>query len=164
MPKYLLDSNFFINAHRAWYPFDVVPSFWARVQELAQDGVIASIDKVQQEIIHGNDKLKEWISTNLPKIFFADSSAFITEYARVAQWANSMAHHYKPGALSEFLQADEADAWLVAGALRQGITVVTNEVSNLEMKVRIAIPEPCDYFKVPFCNTIEMFRKLKVTF
>jgi len=45
MPKYLLDSNFFINAHRAWYPFDVVPSFWARVQQLAQDGVIASIDK-----------------------------------------------------------------------------------------------------------------------
>jgi hypothetical protein len=163
MPKYLLDSNFFISAHRSYYPFDVVPSFWERVKELASDGIIASIDKVHHEIVHGNDKLKEWISFNLEKSFFADSSAFIMEYTRVAQWANSMSDHYKPGALNEFLQAEEADAWLVAGAMQQGTTIVTNEVSKPEMKVRIAIPEPCTHFNVSFCNTIEMFRELRVT-
>lgn len=164
MHGYLLDSNFFINAHRFYYPFDVVPSFWARVQDLATRGLIGSIDKVAQEITHGNDVLKQWIGTNLPKGFFVDSSVFINEYAQIAQWANSRSNHYNAGALNEFLQADEADAWLVAGALHHGITVVTNEVSNPEMKVRIAIPEPCNHFGVSFCNTIEMFRRLAVTF
>jgi len=164
MPGYLLDSNFFINAHRFYYPFDVVPSFWARVEDLAKYGMVGSIDKVAQEIMHGNDVLKQWIVTNLPKGFFADSSVFINEYAQIAQWANSNSTHYNAGALNEFLQAEEADAWLVAGALHHGITVVTNEVSKPEMKVRIAIPEPCNHFNVHFCNTIEMFRKLNVTF
>jgi hypothetical protein len=43
-------------------------------------------------------------------------------------------------------------------------TVVTNEVSNPQMKARIAIPEPCNHFGVSFCNTITMFRNLGVTF
>lgn len=164
MPGYLLDSNFFINAHRFYYPFDVVPSFWVRVQDLANRGVIGSIDKVAQEIMHGNDVLKHWIENSLPKGFFADSSIFINEYAQIAQWANSKSEHYNAGALNEFLQAEEADAWLVAGALHGRIVVVTSEVSRPEMKVRIAIPEPCNHFGVSFCNTIEMFRNLGVTF
>ena len=45
---YLLDSNFFIEAFRTSYPFDVVPSFWVKVKELAAEGKIISIDKVQK--------------------------------------------------------------------------------------------------------------------
>lgn len=164
MPSYLLDSNFFINAHRVYYPFDVVPSFWLRVQDLATQGVICSIDKVATEIRNGNDILKDWIDNSLPGNFFIDSTVFIGEYTQVAQWAASRSSHYTQGALAEFLDADEADAWLVAATLTGGQTIVTHEVSNLQMKARIAIPEPCSYFGISFCNTIEMFRNLGVTF
>ena len=38
MAMYLVDSNFFfIQAHRANYPFDVVPGFWITVKNLADD-------------------------------------------------------------------------------------------------------------------------------
>jgi hypothetical protein len=164
MPLFLLDSNFFINAHRVYYPFDVVPSFWTRVQDLANKNLIGSIDKVANEIRHGNDVLKDWIDNSLPKNFFAETSVFINEYAQIAQWAYGRANHYNAGALNEFLQAGEADAWLIAAAMNGRQTVVTHEVSNPEMKSRIAIPEPCNHFNISFCNTIEMFRRLGVTF
>jgi hypothetical protein len=164
MPLHLLDSNFFITAHRFHYPFDVVPSFWIRIQDLATKGVIGSIDKVSKEIRTGNDVLKDWIDNNLPSNFFVDSSVYIEEYAQLAQWAAGKAHHYSTAALSEFLDADEADAWLIATAMNGRQTVVTNEVSNPQMKARIAIPEPCNHFGVSFCNTITMFRNLGVTF
>ncbi len=164
MPLFLLDSNFFINAHRLYYPFDVVPSFWLRVQDLANRGSIGSIDKVANEIKNGNDALKDWIDTSLPQSFFIDTTIFINEYAQVAQWAFSRASHYNQAALNEFLDADEADAWLIAAAMKRNQIIVTNEVSRPEMKIRVAIPEPCDHFNVQFCDTIAMFRNLGVTF
>ena len=164
MPQYLLDSNFFITAHRFHYPFDMVPSFWTRVQDLVHQGLIGSIDKVANEIVHGNDVLSNWIANHLPNGFFQNSALFINEYVQVAQWAHSKAGHYTTGALNEFLHADEADAWLVSAAMNRHVTLVTHEVSRPDMQRRVAIPEPCDYFGVSFCNTIEMFRRLGVSF
>ena len=31
MSKFIVDSNFFIQAHRSIYPLDVVQSFWLKV-------------------------------------------------------------------------------------------------------------------------------------
>ena len=47
MPDYVVDSNFFIQAHQVHYPMDVVPNFWVKVSELAHNGIIGSIDKVE---------------------------------------------------------------------------------------------------------------------
>ncbi|PZF72631.1 DUF4411 family protein [Taibaiella soli] len=161
---YLLDANFFITAHRAHYPFDVVPSFWNKVKELAGQGIIRSLDKVGAEIRKGNDHLKDWADAELPADFFEDSSRHIVAYSRIAQWAAERAFHYSPGAINEFLDADEADAWLIAAASELGNTIVTHEISNPRMKSRIAIPEPCDHFSIQFCNPIQMFRQLGVRF
>jgi hypothetical protein len=50
MVVYILDSNFFIEAHRVSYPVDVAYSFWNKVKQLAENGTIISIDKVRNEI------------------------------------------------------------------------------------------------------------------
>lgn len=52
---YIVDSNFFIQAHRMYYPLDVMPSFWQRVMDLADTGRIISIDKVRNEIVKNKD-------------------------------------------------------------------------------------------------------------
>jgi hypothetical protein len=43
MVVYILDSNFFIEAHRVSYPVDVAYSFWNKVKQLAENGIIISI-------------------------------------------------------------------------------------------------------------------------
>lgn len=113
---YLLDTNFFIDAHRTSFPFDVVPSFWAQVSSLAKSGVIWSIDKVHDEICRNEDELATGIQSELPVNFFQPSAPVLAEYRQVVGWVASMSHHYKSAALSVFMQADEADAWLVAHA------------------------------------------------
>jgi len=87
MDTYIVDSNFFIQAHSMYYPLDVMPSFWRRVMDLANAGRIISIDKVRNEIVKNKDDLTEWCETNLAKGFFHDSQTVIQHYIRVVQWA-----------------------------------------------------------------------------
>lgn len=167
MALFIVDSNFFIEAHRKTYPFDVVPSFWTKIQQLANSGSIYSCDKVHNEICSGKDVLAGWIGSALPASFFKKSSSVLNEYKNVTKWAASSSH-YTSTAISEFLAVDEADAWLVAHAINDSIIdeiiVVTHEKSDPMLKKRIKIPEACNKFGLRFMNTIEMFRQLGQTF
>ena len=162
----MVDSNFFIQAHRATYPLDIAFSFWKKVKQLAEEGKIISIDKIKTEIYSNNDALKEWCQVNLPADFFNSSSQIMASYARVTTWAISRSTHYLTRALNEFLNADEADAFIVAFALADtgNRIVVTQEVSEPNRKNKIKIPDACDAFDVQFVNTMDMFRQLGETF
>lgn len=166
MGVYIVDSNFFIQAHRDTYPLDIAFSFWNKVKQLANDGTIISIDKVRDELYDKNDALESWCKENLPDNFFKDTKDVLNEYQRVISWVFSRSGHYSQNAVNEFLAADEADAFIVAYALNKlsERTIVTQEVSRPEMKSKIKIPEPCNAFNVRYIKAIEMFRELKETF
>lgn len=166
MEVYVLDSNFFIQAHRVSYPLDIAFSFWNKVKQLAEQGRIISIDKVKNELYEKNDALEAWCKANLPEDFFKDSSHVMSAYGQVSTWEISRNEHYLPNALNEFLDADEADAFLIAYALadKTNRIIVTHELSNLNKKNKIKMPEPCNALGVSFCSTIDMFRRLGETF
>ena len=163
---YVLDSNFFLQASKMHYPIDIAPGFWEKVSQLAADGKIISIDKVKAELFTNPDSLTQWIDDNLPADFFkeTDTQIVLTTYGHVCAWAASRSAHYSPGALATFLEADEADAWLVCYAAAHQLTIVTHEVSNPARKSSIKIPDACQPFNVPYLTTIEMFRALGETF
>lgn len=166
MPVFVLDSNFFIEAHRKSYPLDVATGFWNKVRQLAEEGKIISIDKVKKELYDKNDALEEWCRNNLPEDFFKDTSDVMAAYAQVTVWAVSRSEHYLPNALNEFLNVDEADAFLVAYCLADKINriAVTQEVREPNRRNKIKIPDACDALNVTYVSTIEMFRQLKETF
>ncbi len=166
MPIYVVDSNFFVEAHRKTYPLDVAHSFWEKVKELAARQQIFSIDKVRNEIYDHEDALRNWCIANLPQDFFKDTTTAVAEYERVASWASSKNGHYLPNALAEFLHADEADAFIVAYSLADPVNriLVTQETSEPNRKNKVKIPEACIANGVDYCNTIEMFRRLGETF
>ena len=167
MSKYIVDSNVFIQAHRAYYPLDVVTSFWAKMRSIALDGCIISIDKVKKEIFDGSsheDELKEWCENNLPDDFFYNTDDVLNNYIQIVSWVNSMNHHYTERAIQEFLETDLADPWLVAFAMSNGFTIVTYEKSEPNRKSRVKIPEVCNRFNVKHINTIEMLRELNENF
>lgn len=62
--------------------------------------------------------------------------------------------------MEEFLDADEADAWIIAYAL----IITTHEKSQPDSKKKIKIPEPCNALGVTFVDTIEMLRRLNTQF
>ncbi len=163
---YIVDTNFFIQAHKAYYPLDVVPSFWNKIKFLAKEEKIVSIDKVQNEIYKNNDDLTKWCKDNLPQYFFKSTSNIFQSYQKVIFWAESRKNHYTSAALAEFLDADEADAFLIAYTLTNNSKriVVTQEISEPNAKRKVKIPDACLALNVRFVNVMDMFRQLKETF
>lgn len=168
MPNFLLDSNFFIQAHRIIYPLDVVTGFWNKVKELASEEKIISIDKVKNEIYKNEDELKKWMNVNLSPQFFKDSQLpeVLVNYSKIVHWAQARSDFYIQRALTDFLEYENADSWLVAYALtlNKDCILVTQEVSQPNRKSSIKIPDVCNAFGIQAMNTIEMFRILKETF
>lgn len=167
MNRYIVDSNFFIQAHRSIYPLDVVQSFWLKVKALSQKETIVSIDKVRKEIYDNSsheDELKRWCEANLPNDFFVNTDTVLENYISIAEWTHSMSHHFTSNAIQEFLETDLADPWLIAFAMSNNWTIVTYEKSQPERKNRIKVPEVCNHFNVKYIDTIEMFRELRESF
>lgn len=164
--EYVLDSNFFIEAHRSTYPLDVATGFWSKLKELADLGIVVSIDKVRNELYDKNDALEAWCRTNLSEDFFKDSTAVISAYTTVVGWAPSRIPPYLQGALNDFMDADRADAYLIAYALANSAdrTLVTQEVSSPNKLNVVKIPDGCNALGVRHMNTIEMFRDIGATF
>lgn len=166
MTIFVVDSNFFIQAHRMYYPLDIAFSFWNKVKELSERGQIISIDKVKNELYDKNDALEHWCIANLPEDFFKSTDDIATTYGQVTAWCISRNNHYNQNAINEFLDADEADAFLVAYSLADlnNRTIVTYETSDPNRKNKVKIPEPCNVFNVRFLNTMQMLRELGETF
>lgn len=163
--KYLLDSNVFIQAHRMHYPFDVVPTFWNKIIDLANRELILSIDKVKKEICDMSrpDELSTWCTNNIDSNFFVDTSSCVDKYGEIAIWTHSNAQ-YIQNAKDEFLKTDLADPWLIAYAIKNGCIIVTHETSDPNAKKRIKIPEPCVHFGIQYMTPIQMFRSLRESF
>lgn len=157
---FLLDSNFFIEAYRNSYPFDVFPSFWNKVRELAEAGQIISIDKVKKELHQNKDELSKWCDDNLPVDFFRDTTDVLPNYTLLINWVYTKSEQYSQPAISEFLDASEADAWLVAYAMTNGNNIVTYEVSSPNSKNKVKLPDAAASFNILCVKTTEMFRLL----
>ncbi|MDN5210776.1 DUF4411 family protein [Fulvivirgaceae bacterium BMA12] len=165
MSVYLVDTNFFIQAHRATYPLDVAKSFWEKLSKLALEGKIISIDRVKHEIYENEDDLKDWCIDNLPNNFFKSTRSIASEYGKAVEWAMSRNDHYTQAALAEFMDDRNADAWLVSYALAHtGLIIVTQEKSEPAIKRKIKIPEACAPFDIKYLNTVGMFRELGESF
>ena len=88
---YLLDTNIFVETKKRFAPINVGVSFWAMLNRLADEGTIASIDKVKDEINVLGDDLTAWSAAQLPQGFYLSTStaAVIGNYATVINWANN---------------------------------------------------------------------------
>ncbi len=155
--KYWLDTSVLIQAARTYYAHDFCPGFW---DFLAREAQIVSIEKVEKEIARGKDRLANWISSQSKPIEFypINDPQVIKEYRLLQQWANGSNSQYSPNARQEFAQADNADPWLIATAKAKGGVVVTHEKPNPDIRRRIPIPNVCQAFHVPYCDTWTLIR------
>ena len=59
-PKYLIDTNVLVQAHRLYYQFGFCNGFWDWILTINEGGCLG-IDKVYEEIIKNKDELASWI-------------------------------------------------------------------------------------------------------
>jgi hypothetical protein len=161
---YVIDANIFIEAARTYYAFDIAKPFWDGLVNFAKAGKIVSVDKVYDEIMNGNDALKDWADSDFKRFFHKAETIPITEhYAEIVIWAASEPQ-YSQNAKDDFMLRERADAWVISYAKNHKCTVVTSEVKDQRITVSIPIPNVCENFKIPFCNTFKLLRELNFKF
>ena len=57
---YLVDSNVLIEAKNRYYAFDNAPGFWEWLERAHRAGRVFSIEKVEEELLRGDDELAKW--------------------------------------------------------------------------------------------------------
>lgn len=164
MKIYIIDANIFMQAARSYYSFDIAQRFWDSLVDYANDGKLISVDKVFQEIKAGreDDPLLLWSKDYFIEYFDTTQIAPIVQaYADLICWAGNS--DYSQAAKDEFMEDDNADAWIIAYAKANNGIVVTFEKTSSK-KSKIPIPHVCDEFQIEYCDTFEMLESLKFTF
>ncbi len=156
---YLLDSNIFIQAKNLHYGFDFCPAFWDWVVNQNAAELVASIEKVGDELEGGADDLADWAKKQGPNFFLKPDNTILPALTKVSAWASSQ--NYEAAAVNTFLQV--ADYYLVAHALAHSLTVVTHEVPANSPK-KIKIPNVCIGLKIKCMTPYEMLRKERARF
>jgi hypothetical protein len=156
---YLLDSNVFIQAKNLHYGLDFCPGFWDWLIASNRTGLVASIEKVGDELLAGADELSDWTKARDDAFFLKPDQSILPSLSAVSAWATSQ--QYLPAAVSTFLQL--ADYYVVAHAHAGGHTVVTHEVPSGSTR-RIKIPDACIGVNVKCVTPFEMLRTERARF
>ena len=130
--EYLFDTNIFVESKKN-LPMDVWPTFWTKMVELINSGIVHSIDKVKDEIDRGGDELTDWIHNNAPHGFFlTQDSVVLTKLAETITWAQNSPINFTQSAISGY--ANVADSYLVATAAAKNMVLVTYEKSGHKIR------------------------------
>jgi len=159
MPELWLDCNCLIESKNRYYGFDIVPGFWAFLEQKARDGSVGSCLLVYNELQAQEDELSEWARRQNDKGFFEAPDASVQ--AVLGTIANYVNNHYEPPYASHFLAG--ADPWLIAHASVHGGRIVTQEVSAPRSKTP-KIPDVAAQFGVKTLNIFQLLRELGASF
>lgn len=163
---FLIDANSIITPYRAYYPFDLAGSFWSQLSQHIEEGRIAILDVILDEILKGNDDLTRWMKAiHIKNSIDHRESQTIVYYAQILQFIQN-SPLYKQSALSEWSRASVADPWLIAAAKSHGYSIVTLEEGNSNPNPKspwkaAKIPDIAAEFDVEVVNLFAMMRELK---
>lgn len=161
MQGFIIDTSCLVQAYRGHYPFDVAPSFWLFMKEQFQNGRFILTSKVFNEIKKGNDDLCEWTKNHIGSMEFKchEDMNVMTNYASIMLWATS---HPRYSSLAKQIFADyeTADPFLVATAMANQGIVVSQEISALQAKSSVKLPDVCSQFNILHLDTVSLLRQL----
>ncbi len=159
---YLLDANIFIEAKNTYYGFDTVPAFWKWLDLEQQNGQLASIEPIRDELLKGKDELADWATVRKEAGWFLPVWDEPTQlcFTQIANWVIN--EPYYPRAIADFL--DIGDSWLIAKALTLDATIVTHETLQLDCRRRVKIPNVCRAFGIAYMDVFDLIRQSGVKF
>ncbi len=159
--RYLFDSDVLIASARFHYNPHYCQAFWDWLTAGHKAGLFYSIDKVKDELLDGDkDPLLKWANSADLDGFFQASMPSLPIWRQLSLEVNDPSRDFKMGAKTKFLNADKADAWLIAhAAYSQNFTIITNEVSAPFSKKEIKLPDASSWLKVPTAPIHALLKK-----
>lgn len=163
MPRYWLDANVLIEANNRSYPIDVAKTFWLRMAEQIQLNNIVSCRRVYQELAEQEkhqDAIADFVRSRRKHLCLPPTR----EVQKAVDKIESYVFGGRYPAPEAWKFSKGGDPWVVAHAMVEDGVVVTQE-SALRPQAHVTrVPDVCREFKVECVNTLEMFRRLGITF
>lgn len=159
--KYLLDANTYIQAMNTYYHVDFCPAYWDWLDRQFNQGELASINIVYDELVSGQDILATWIKQRKNQFVAVDDALTQQAFSSIANYT-AQNPYFKPFEIARFLAG--ADPWLIAKAKTTGAILVTQEKSVGTNSTKVKIPNICQQFAVDHIDTFELLSRLKAKF
>ena len=151
--SHCIDTSALLEAWVRRYPHDVFPGLWAHIEVLAAREELRAPDEVLQELQVKDDDLAKWAKQR-DGLFVPLEPAVMTGVREVLDAF--------PRLVGTLKRRNRADAFVIALAKLDGLTVVTEERGGTSDRPRI--PLICEHFAVPCINTLEFIRETGLTF
>ena len=146
--KYSADTSAFIQPWRKYYPIDVFPSFWDMMDSLIGRGDLVAIDEVLVELEKKDDEVLQWVRRR---------NELIVPISDSIQYAVRQVLREHPRLVDTRRNRSGADPFVIALAMVEGLTVVTDEQPTGSAD-RPKIPDVCNHLGVHWVGIIDLIR------
>lgn len=168
---YLLDANTFLTPSKDYYRFSIAPSYWNKINRLAEEGLIKTIDKVNKELSprtveSKKDDIQQWYENIFNgEIINTKQQEIFDEYRKVIEYLNASEKYNEKAFLEWSSNTEVADPWLIATAKAFNYTVITMEKrrqysGNPLSKAKI--PNICEDLNVRYISLFNMMEELEI--
>lgn len=156
MNRYLIDSNFWIDARR-FYPIDIFPSFWDNMQNLIEGNIAIIHQSVFEEITRKEDFITTWLRSFKGYEVMPISDSAFEKFLEFCTWAKDAKQGFTNFAIDQFEQSNRADAWLCSEAATSNLIIVTAETPSNSLN-KIKIPNVCKAFNINYVDNFDFMR------
>lgn len=145
--KYVIDTCS-LTKLRTVYPADVFPGVWEKVSQLAEDGVLISVEDVLEELRVQDDEVADWAKERSTIFLPLDEQA-------QARATKILATH--PNLIDLKKPNSSADPFVIASAMINSCIVVTEE-GNSGGPNKSKIPDVCKHYDIKCIRLLDMLR------
>jgi hypothetical protein len=162
--RYWLDSSIFITSRDTMFGFDINATFWNWIEGAAKSDIVVAPKAVYKEVVENVrtiDDLARWMKTRRKRGFCIEPDAdTVAALKIVTQYVFQPGGRYQHPFALDFVSG--ADPWVIAHAIADGGTVVSQETDKHPLANRVRIPDVCGEFGIKCIKVWDMLRELKV--
>ncbi len=155
---YLIDSNIVIGTWNT-YPPAIFCTLWKQFADLIPNGDLYFHEEVRKELTVWSSEQSQWFADHVPdNRVIRPTASEVEKYVLVTSWAQfERVPKLKQKAVDEFLKA--ADSWLVACAMVNNATIVSNETSAVNSTSRLMLPDAAAHFDVAYLDFLGFLKE-----
>lgn len=147
---YSFDTSGFLDARARYYPPDVFPTLWDRMDASVANGTIFTCEEVFRELERKDDDVYQWVKARPAMIVPIDEDIQL-------EVVNIMRSY--PRLVDTKRNKSGGDPWVIALAISKNLSVVTAEAPSGTLE-KPRIPDVCDAMGIRCFTVLDFFRNM----
>ena len=148
--RYSIDTSALIDGWTGYYPPDVFPGMWEKLEELADQGILIASEEVLHELERKEDELHKWAKQR-PHMFVPFDEPVQKAVREILCTHRNL--------LKQGKTRSGADPFVIAVARTRQCTVVTGERPSGNPQNKPHIPDVCRAYSIRYLSLLDLLRE-----